>query len=262
MSIKVAMIGGSGLSQFPGFDSSHDQPLLTPYGQTSAAVVQGRLAGDLELLFLSRHGEGKTIPPHKVNYRANLWALKSLGVTHVVAVNAVGGLDVAMGPDHLVVPDQLIDYSYGREHSFYDGQDYDDQLIDSAGIEYADLTYPYSDSVRSALIAVLQASGYSYSAGAVYGCTQGPRLETAAEIRRLQADGCQLVGMTGMPEAALARELDLEYGALCLVVNWGAGMTERPADLAQIYQHLALGMKRVAGLTADIVEKLHKVEEI
>lgn len=230
---KFAVLGGSGFESISDVEVLSRREMNTPYGVPSDSIVVAR-QGNLELVFLSRHGQGHKLAPHQVNYRANLWALAELGVEKVFSVNAVGAIAEGLEPGHLAVPDQLIDYTWGREQSF--------DLRPEGSVQHIDFTYPYSSDLRAALIEALSKQSLSHLDGGVYGCTQGPRLETAAEIRRLAKDGVDLVGMTGMPEAALARELGLEYASLCLVVNRAAGLDAEPLSLPEIYRTLEQGM--------------------
>lgn len=245
--MKLAVIGGSGLYRLEGLEQARHQAVATPYGSPSAPLVLGRL-GEVDLVFLARHGEGHTIPPHRINYRANLAALKQVGVTHVIAVAAVGGITPKMAPQTLVVPDQIIDYTYGRAHTFFESEE--------SQVTHVDFTYPYSEPLRQSLLQAASRCGLEVIDGACYGCTQGPRLETAAEIRRMERDGCDLVGMTGMPEAALARELELQYACLAVVVNWAAGKTAGIVSMAEIEANLQAGMAKVRRLLAALVEQL------
>ena len=209
-----AIIGGSGLAKLSALARPRRQVMRTPYGEPSGALTFGELAGR-EVVFLARHGYGHTIAPHEINYRANIWALKELQVEGVFAVASVGGIRADFGPGTLVVPDQIIDYSHSRKSTFYEGAD--------APVTHIDFTWPYAERIRKLLLAAAARCDETMADGAVYACTQGPRLETAAEIERLARDGGELVGMTGMPEAALAREAGLEYATLCAVVNHAAG---------------------------------------
>ncbi|WP_287029408.1 S-methyl-5'-thioinosine phosphorylase [Pseudomonas sp. UBA6310] len=231
-----AIIGGTGLTQLEGLDLSVALDEQTPYGAASAPVLRGEYGGR-EVLFLARHGHPHRLPPHKVNYRANLWALKQAGAEAIIAVNAVGGINPGMGTGHLCVPHQLIDYTWGRERTFFDGE--------PQPVTHIDFSNPYDELLRMRLLEALQASGYAYSNLGVYGCTQGPRLETAGEILRMERDGCDLVGMTGMPEAALARELALPYACLALVVNPAAGKSVEIITMADIEAALAKSIDRV-----------------
>ena len=238
----LAIIGGSGLySLGEDFDLSETAARDTPYGETSADILLGRWQGN-RLAFLPRHGPRHRVPPHRINYRANIRALQQLGVDRVVAVNAVGGISQNMPPLTLVLPDQLIDYSSGREHSFFDGGD--------GEVRHIDFSWPYSAELRGILLEVALDLAQPVQASATYGCTNGPRLETAAEIECMRRDGCDIVGMTGMPEAALARELEIEYASLALVVNWAAGIEPQPISMQQIMANMEQGIEQIKILLA------------
>lgn len=239
-----AIIGGTGLTQLGGLTLKHAQHIDTPYGAPSADVLRGEYAGR-EVLFLARHGHPHRIPPHQVNYRANLWALKQAGAEAILAVNAVGGIRAAMGSGHLCVAHQIIDYTWGRAHTFFDGE--------LERVTHIDFSFPYDEELRGRLIAALQALGYPHSIHGVYGATQGPRLETAAEITRMERDGCDIVGMTGMPEAALARELELPYACLALVVNPAAGKTNGIITMDEIEAELVRGVDKVCAVLGRVL---------
>lgn len=209
----LALIGGTGLYELAGLEAVERHLVETPYGPASDAVAAGTLAGR-PVLFLARHGAGHSLAPHEINYRANLWALRELGARRVLAINSVGGIGAAMAPQVLAVPEQLIDYTWGRAHTFFGA---------GGAVEHVDMGQPYDPALRAAVLAAAAACGVAMVDGGTYAATQGPRLETAAEIRRLARDGCDLVGMTGMPEAALARELGLAYACVAVVANWAAG---------------------------------------
>ena len=213
----LGIIGGSGLTQLASVDVSHREVVRTPYGEPSGPLTFGRIGGH-DVVFVARHGYGHTIPPHLVNYRANIHALETSGVTQIISVASVGGIRGDLGPGSLVVPHQIIDYTLGREMTFQSGGD--------GPVIHVDFTEPYAATVRQLLLEVSRRIGEDVTDGAVYGATQGPRLETVAEIDRLQGDGADIVGMTGMPEAGLARELGLPYAALCVVSNWAAGRAD------------------------------------
>ncbi len=210
----LGIIGGTGLTQLANLEITHRKVARTPYGEPSGALTFGRLCGR-EVIFLARHGYGHTIPPHAVNYRANLWALKAHGVDRVISVATVGGIHAELLPATLVVPDQIIDYTHGRETSFFVAAD--------KPVTHLDFTEPYCRAMRAALLAAAGHAGIRLRDGGVYGAVQGPRLETAAEINRMERDGCDMVGMTGMPEAYLAREIELCYATVGTVVNFAAG---------------------------------------
>lgn len=239
-----AIIGGTGLTQLDGLEIQRSVEIETPYGAPSAPVLVGEYAGR-EVLFLARHGHPHRFPPHKVNYRANLWALKQAGAEAVLAVNAVGGIHSAMGTGHFCVPHQVIDYTSGREHTYF--------ADDLEHVTHIDFSYPYSEPLRGQLIAALAVEGHAYSDFGVYGATQGPRLETVAEIARMERDGCDIVGMTGMPEAALAREIDLAYACLALVVNPAAGKSTDVITMAEIEEALHQGIGKVRGVLGRVL---------
>lgn len=231
----LGIIGGSGLARLEALQVDREEIVDTPYGAPSAALTFGQL-NDSPVIFLPRHGAAHSIPPHCVNYRANLWAMKHAGVARVVGVAAVGGITPAMAPGSLCVPDQLIDYTWGRQHTLHEGS--------PEGVTHIDFTTPYCETLRNDLLHAAEQSRLVVLDGGTYAATQGPRLETAAEIQRLERDGCDVVGMTGMPEASLARELGLCYASLALSVNWAAGKTEGPISMTEIetYQEQGMGM--------------------
>ncbi|MDO9424488.1 MAG: S-methyl-5'-thioinosine phosphorylase [Methylobacter sp.] len=233
----LAIIGGTGLTQLSDLTIIKREQLSTPYGSPSAEFVTGEL-NNTRIIFLARHGDPHSIAPHKINYRANIWGLKQLGVEQIIAVAAVGGITSEMIPAHIAIPDQIIDYSYGRLHTFFEDE----------AVAHIDFTYPYSQKLRSRLISAARDANIKISPLGTYGCTQGPRLETAAEIQRMERDGCNLVGMTGMPEAALAKELEMEYAAISVVANWAAGKTAGEITMAEIERHLHKGMANTAEL--------------
>jgi 5'-methylthioinosine phosphorylase len=234
-SAALAVIGGSGFDDYPELKCLDRFDLDTPYGK-AAPILLGELAGR-SLLFMPRHGPEHKLPPHLVNYRANIWALRQQGAGRILAVNAVGGIHPDFGPGRLVIPDQLIDYTHGREHTFFTGGE--------AGVIHVEFDTPYDQPWRSTLLAVARRQNLGIADGGVLGCTQGPRLETAAEIRRLRNDGCDLVGMTGMPETALAKELGLAYATLAVVVNRAGGLSTQPITLETVYRQLQVSINDV-----------------
>ena len=235
----LAIIGGTGLTQLSDLSIIKRERLDTPYGAPSADFIMGELNGK-SVIFLARHGNPHTIAPHNINYRANIWGLKQLGVTRIVAVAAVGGITEQMKPAHIAIPDQLIDYSYGRKHTFFDDINYP--------VTHIDFSYPYNPKLRALLITTAANANITIVATGTYGCTQGPRLETPAEIKRMAQDGCDLVGMTAMPEASLAKELGIEYAAISVVANWAAGTTAEEITMADIEHNLHSGMANTAEL--------------
>ena len=245
VALDLAVIGGTGLYAFPGLHEVERVPVATPYGEASGVVMLGKVAGK-RVAFMARHGEGHSIAPHRVNFRANVYALKHVGATRVIGVNAVGGIRDDMGPRAIVVPDQLIDYTHGRYSSFCD--------VEGAKVEHVDFTEPYTPSLRAAVLAAAKAAGVAVVDGGVHGVTQGPRLETAAEIERMRRDGCDLVGMTGMPEAVLARELGLEYACIAMVANWAAGRGGAdPITMAEVLDNMAATTAQLPALVTALL---------
>ena len=241
----LAIIGGSGLSQLGNLEVKRRKVARTPYGEPSGALTFGCIA-DREVVFLARHGYGHTIAPHDVNYRANLWALKDAGAQQVVSVASVGAIRGGLEPGALLLPHQIVDYTWGRPSTFFEGR--------GAPVNHIDFTEPYSRELRSRLLEAARACGEQIVDSGVYAATQGPRLETAAEINRLERDGAEVVGMTGMPEAALAREISLEYAAIAVVANYAAGRgdSQRAVPLDRICAVLEEAMGRVR----NIIERL------
>ncbi|MCZ6804773.1 MAG: S-methyl-5'-thioinosine phosphorylase [Proteobacteria bacterium] len=241
---KLAIIGGSGRTELPGLEIFDEVDLDTPWGKPSAAITVGKI-NNIEILFLPRHGNPHSIPPHKINYRANIRALKESDVSGIIAVNAVGGITEKMTPCRIVIPDQLIDYTQGRAGSFHE----EDLEI----VKHIDFTDPYSESTRQQLINAASESDIDICSTGTYGVTQGPRLETAAEITRLERDGCDIVGMTGMPEACLARELEIDYACCALVVNRAAGKTDEIITMEIIENNLKEGLGKIQTLLAAVL---------
>lgn len=239
---RIAIVGGSGLDRLAALAVHREHHVMTAYGAPSGPLLEGTLDGS-PVVFLPRHGAQHAIPPHKINYRANIAALRDFGVREVLAVTAVGGIGRSAAPGCIVIPDQIIDYTHGREQTFYDGL--------GGALDHIEFGAPYREETRASLLAAANTLKLEVVDGGVYGATQGPRLETAAEIARLARDGCTLVGMTGMPEASLAREAGLAYANCALVVNWAAGLDNAPISLAQINRELNQGMTRVIALLSQ-----------
>jgi 5'-methylthioinosine phosphorylase len=243
----LALIGGTGLTVLQNLEIVRRETPHTPYGEPSAALTFGRLDGT-EVVFLARHGDAHTIAPHRVNYRANLWALKEAGITRIIAVCAVGGIGRDMPPRALAVPDQIIDYTWSREHTFFD--------TGLTHVTHADFTRPYCEDLRGVLIAAAAGAGIAVIPRGTYGATQGPRLESAAEVERMARDGCDMVGMTGMPEAALARELDLCYAHCAVCANWAAGRSEGRIEMREIEDNLQHAMHQVRTLLQQVLASI------
>lgn len=243
----LAIIGGSGMTKLSSLEISHRQIVRTPYGEPSGPLTFGKIRNH-EIVFLARHGHGHTIPPHTVNYQANLWALHSFKPKRVIAVVSVGGVRADLTPGKIVVPDQIIDYTYGRKFTYFDNTD--------RPITYTDFTHPFCPEARRHLLAAAKQTNESVIDGGVYAVTQGPRLETVAEVNRLEQDGADMIGMTGMPEAVLARELGLSYAAIGAVANHaaGRGTSARAIPLADVYLVLEEAMKSVRNILEHLVE--------
>ena len=241
----LAIIGGTGLTHLANLEVSRRQTVRTPYGDPSGPLTFGAIRG-VPVIFLARHGEAHTIAPHQVNYRANLWALKEQGAREIVSVASVGGIRAELGPGTIVVPDQIIDRTWGRLHTFFENPE---------PVKHIDFTQPYASALRARLLAAARKCGEAARDGGVYAATQGPRLETAAEIDSLEKEGAHVVGMTGMPEASLARELELAYAALAVVVNHaaGRGASVRGIQMQQIEEVLKNAMERVRRILEALV---------
>lgn len=239
----LAIIGGTGLTTLANLNITRRLVVRTPYGDPSGALTFGEINGN-EVVFLARHGYGHTIAPHEINYRANIWALAQQGLSGIVSVASVGGIRGDLAPGTLIVPSQVIDYTWGRKHTYFEGSD--------KPVVHIDFTLPFTQSLREIILAASQSLSEKVLDGGVYACTQGPRLETAAEILRLEDDGADMVGMTGMPEACLARELNIPYAMIAVVANWAAGKGD---STEEIHLHEA------GEVMEDALQKVHKILE-
>jgi len=246
----VGIIGGSGLTSISELEILSQRVVRTPFGEASAPVVMGELSGQT-VAFLARHGQGHTIPPHRVNYRANICALAEVGVKSIVAVAAVGGIGDAYDSGRIAIPDQIIDYTHGRQATFFDGS--------TTGVTHVDFTSPYTEAMRREIILSADRLGLDARNSATYAATQGPRFETAAEIDRIERDGGHLVGMTGMPEAVLAREKGLDYATIALVVNPAAGRAVEEISVEVIMTELDEGMKVVRRLLVECLPGVQRL---
>ncbi|SEK40939.1 S-methyl-5'-thioinosine phosphorylase [Nitrosovibrio tenuis] len=243
----LAIIGGTGMAQLACLEISHRQIMRTPYGEPSGPLTFGKI-NDNKVVFLARHGYGHTIPPHEVNYRANLWALQSLDLSRVISVASVGGIRADLTPGMIAIPDQIIDYTHGRKYTYHEGLD--------RSVTHIDFTEPYCHLTRNGLLRAAKRANERVIDGGVYGATQGPRLETAAEISRMERDGVDMVGMTGMPEAALAKELGLCYATIAVVANYAAGRktSARAIRLEDAHAVLKQAMVGVRNILEHVVE--------
>ena len=236
---RLGLIGGTGLDHWGAAVRSHD--IASTFGRPSAALAEYRV-GDLQIFFLPRHGKQHEIPPHAVNYQANIDAFRQLQVEGIIAVNAVGGISSDNQPGTLAIPDQLIDYTWGRAHTF--------SMTAADALQHIEFAGPFEGHMRSKLLKAAAMADVDVNDGGCIGVTQGPRLETAAEIRRFERDGCDLVGMTSMPEAALAREMGLDYASLCINANCAAGLEDEPVSMEAIEATLKDAMVKVRNLLA------------
>jgi 5'-methylthioadenosine phosphorylase len=244
----IAIIGGSGLTQLANLEITARRIVRTPYGEPSGPLTFGHIGAN-EVVFLARHGYGHTLAPHEINYRANLWALQAQGVTRVIAVATVGGIAPHLGAGTIALPDQVIDYTWGRPSTFFEGAE--------QPVTHIDFTYPYDEPTRQMLVVAAREAGVPLSVGGTYAAVQGPRLETKAEIDRLERDGATMVGMTGMPETSLARELKLAYAALTVVVNpaAGRGSSAQAVSLEEIGRVIEETMEKVRRIVGKMVER-------
>lgn len=227
---QLAIIGGSGFAAMPELLITERRDVTTRWGDPSAALIHGKLAGQ-DVIFLPRHGVGHHLPPHRINYRANIQALSDAGVDRVIGLAAVGGIAAHCAPRELCIADNLIDYTHGRDGTFYDGA--------GGEVVHADLSWPFSLRLRQWLLRAARDANIQVHDGGIYAVTQGPRLETAAEVARLERDGCDMVGMTAMPEAALARERRIDYVTLAFVVNRAAGKSDSEIGMDEINANLS-----------------------
>ncbi|NHC07765.1 methylthioadenosine phosphorylase [Azonexus fungiphilus] len=241
----LAIIGGSGLTTLSNLDVSHREVVRTPFGEPSGALVFGQICGR-PAVFLPRHGYGHSIPPHMVNYRANLWALHHHEVTGIISVASVGGIRDDLQPGDIVLPDQIIDYTWGRKSTFFDGV--------GSPVTHVDFTEPYDAALTDRIADAATALSIPFKRGAVYAATQGPRLETAAEINRFERDGADIVGMTGMPEAVLARELGVPYAAISVIANHAAGRGSSAHGIR--FESLDYVLQEAMGRVRSIIERV------
>jgi len=251
--VKLAIIGGSLLKEISSLANASEESVKTPFGLPSDNFTSGEING-LDIVWFNRHGISHHIAPHQINYKANMFALKLLEVTHIIAITAVGGITEKMSPMKWVIPDQIIDYTHGRIHTYNDGNDKE--------VQHIDFSYPFDEQLSGNLARAIKMEACEYESPATYGVTQGPRLETVAEIKRMQGDGCDIVGMTAMPEAAFARELEMKYATLSLVVNWAAGKgssdnsSPEIISMDEIRQRISEGNKITEKIIQNVISLL------
>ena len=242
--MRIGIIGGSGVRELP-FDSETESLIVeTRWGQ--AAGVLATLGGR-EVFFLARHGAGHSVPPHRIHYRANMAGLKKLGCDAALATTAVGSLRADLLPGTICVLDQLIDYTLSRTgKTFFDGDD--------MPVVHTDVTEPFAPLARKAILDAAKSLGLYVRDGGTYLCFDGPRYETAAEVRLFASWGADVVGMTAIPEATLAREAGLHYAGISLVTNLGAGISKTPLDHSEVETAMAEARPRLVALLAEAVK--------
>lgn len=237
---KIGVIGGSGLCDIPGLTIKEYKKVTTPFGNPSGTYLIGKFSGR-EIIFLPRHGLKHCIPPHKINYRANIWGFKELGVERIISIGAVGGISPKTKPGMFIVPDQIVDMTKGRESTFYDGKE----------VVHIDFTEPYCPELRESIFRAGERSGIELRKSGTYICVNGPRLETKAEIKIFLNMGVDIVGMTAMPEAALAREAELCLAGVAIVTNYAAGITKKRLTTTEVIEMMRGATKRVGNLLGN-----------
>lgn len=242
---RIGIIAGSGFHEFEGIETLERRRVETPYGEPSDVYRICEISG-VEAVFLARHGTPHRIPPHRINYRANIWGFGELGVERILAVNAVGGVHREPGPGSIIVPDQIIDMTHGRDSTFYDG----DEVV------HIDFTTPFCSELRLALISACRKSDAQHREAGTYICVNGPRLETKAEISHFSSMGGDVVGMTAMPEASLARELELCYAGISVITNYAAGVAARKLTATEVVETMRASMERIRSLVKDALNSI------
>lgn len=233
----LGVIGGSGIYDVPGLDITDSVKLTTPYGEPSDLYRIGKSDG-IEVAFLPRHGSMHHIQPHKINYRANIWGFRELGVSKILSISASGGISAAIAPGSIVVPDQIIDMTSGRDSTFHDEEE----------VVHVDFTVPFCPDLRENIFAASEKAGIRLTGKGTYICVNGPRLETAAEIRAFSVMGADMVGMTGMPEAVLARELEICFAAISVITNHAAGISGGKLTATEVAKSMKASAEDIKGL--------------
>ncbi|ASJ02267.1 5'-methylthioadenosine phosphorylase [Thermococcus profundus] len=249
---RIAIIGGSGVYDPKLLQNVREETVKTPYGEVRVKI--GEYNGE-EIAFLARHGEGHSVPPHKINYRANIWALYELGVERILSTSAVGSLNLEMKPGDFVVLDQLMDFTKTRHYTFYDG---DESPHDRKFVAHVDFTDPYCPELRKAVINAAKELNFRYHPTGTYACMEGPRFETRAEIRALKILGADVVGMTQCPEAALARELEICYASVAIVTNFAAGISTEKLTHKEVVDLMAQKGEEIKYLLMNAIKYIPK----
>lgn len=235
---KIGVIGGSGLYEIKGFVLKKKRTISTPYGKPSDQYLTGTM-GKTEIIFLPRHGSHHNIPPHMINYRANIWGFRKLGVDRILSISAAGGINKGLKPGDIVISDQILDMTKERKSTYYDGKE---------GVIHIDFTEPYCPELRRILLKAGRQKRLSLKNGGTYVAVEGPRLETASEIKSFSILGGDIVGMTGMPEAALARELEICYAGISVVANYAAGISRRKLTVAEVMEAMKDSTEKIKDL--------------
>lgn len=238
---KIGIIGGSGLYEIKGLTLKHKKSVKTPYGKPSEQYFIGEIGGT-EAVFLPRHGKRHDIPPHMINYRANIWGFRKLGVEKIISISAVGGIKKGLRPGDIVILDQVLDMTRNRKSTFYDGKE---------GVIHIDFTDPYCPDIRKTLLTAGKRAGVSLKKGGTYVAVEGPRLESASEIKSFSILGGDVVGMTGMPEACLARELEICYSGLSVVANYAAGISRKKLTVAEVMEAMMSSTEKIKKLLKE-----------
>jgi len=252
--IKIGVIGGSGLYEIKGLTIKRRKKITTPFGKPSDKYLIGQL-GNTEIIFLPRHGAHHNIPPHMINYRANIWGFKKLGVSRVISVSAVGGIKRGLRPGDIVILDQVIDMTKNRKSTFYEGKDAQRPKTD---VIHIDFTYPYCPEIRHTLLRAGKRVRVLLKDGGTYVAVEGPRLETAAEIKMFGILGGDVVGMTGMPEASLARELEICYSGISVVANYAAGISKKKLTTTEVIEAMGASTEKIKKLLKETFKLLPK----
>ncbi len=243
---KIGLIGGSGLYEIKGFVLKSKKTVKTPFGKPSNQYLIGEI-NNTEVIFLPRHGAGHNIPPHMINYRANIWGFKKLGVERIISISAVGGIKKGLKPGDIVITDQILDMTKNRESTFYNGKD---------GVVHIDFTYPFCPELRKILLKAGKHLKVTIKDGGAYVAVEGPRLETASEIKSFAILGGDVVGMTGMPEASLARELEICYSGLSVVANYAAGISKKKLTVPEVMEAMHASTEHIKRLLKETFNHL------
>lgn len=240
--IEIGIIAGSGLQELGCEEIVETITLETPFGEPSDLYRICSISG-AKAAFLPRHGIPHHIPPHKINYRANIWGFKKLGIRKVISINAVGGIKEGLKPGVIVIPDQVFDMTHGRENTFFDK----DEVV------HIDLTEPFCKGLRELLFCAAENIGIPLVRSGTYACTNGPRLETGAEIRYFSTIGADIVGMTVMPEASLAREAEICYASISVVTNYAAGISKSKLTTEEVIDTMRSSIQKIGLLLKEFI---------